>query len=95
MSFLKKLFGLGDSAPREAPPPPIQEHQGFTIAATPFESEGRWQLSGVITREVDGAMKEHRFIRADAFLSRDEAVEMTFFKGRQMIDQMGDRIWNN
>jgi hypothetical protein len=94
MSFLKKLFGLGESAPREAPPPPTQEHQGFTIAATPFESEGRWQLAGAISREVDGVMKEHKFIRADSFMSKEEAVEMSFFKGRQMIDQLGDRIWS-
>ncbi len=94
MSFLKKLFGLGgDSKPREPEPAPTVEHGGCTIAATPYENEGRWQLSGVITKETDGETKTHKFIRADAFASRDDAIEMTFFKGRQIIDQNGDRLW--
>jgi hypothetical protein len=93
MSFLKKLFGFGGGAPAEPEPPETEEHNGFTIAATPFDANGRWQLCGVISREVDGAMKEHRFIRADSFASKEDAVEMTFLKGRQMIDQMGDRVF--
>lgn len=92
MSFLKKLFGLG-GAPKEAPPAPTQEHEGFTIAATPFEDGGRFQLCGVITREIDDELKEHRFIRADKLSTMEDAVSMTFFKGRQIIDQMGEDVF--
>ena len=94
MSFLKKLFGIGDSSPREQAPPPSQEHKGFTILATPFQAQGRWQLCGILQREIDGAIKEHKFIRADAFGSEEEAIEMTFFKGRQIIDQQGEALLN-
>ncbi|MDB5571851.1 MAG: hypothetical protein JWN93_3034 [Hyphomicrobiales bacterium] len=92
MSFWKKLFGLdasGSSRGAEAPAP-TETHDGFTIAATPFENGGRWQLCGVISKEIDGALKEHRFIRADAFDTRQDAERMTFAKARQMIAQMGD-----
>ncbi len=92
MSFFRKLFGLG-GAPAEAAPAPLQEYEGFTIAATPFEDGGRFQLCGIITKDIDGEKKEHRFIRADKLGSMDEAVSMTFFKGRQIIDQMGEDVF--
>ncbi len=93
MSFLKKLFGLGSAGePAAATPAPSQEHNGFLIRATPYKEAGRFQLSGVITREIDGVVKEHSFIRADTFATMEDAVEMTFFKARQLIDQQGERI---
>lgn len=93
MSFWKKLFGLG-GASGESPAAPLrtETHEGFTIAATPYEASGRWQLCGIISREIDGELKEHRFIRADTFNTRDEAEQMTLFKARQMIDQMGEAV---
>ena len=91
MSFLKKLFGGGAKAQAEAAGP-SEDHAGFTITAAPYESNGRWQLCGVISKEVEGVMKEHRFIRADTFSTRGEAEQMTLFKGRQIIDQMGERV---
>ena len=91
MSFFRKLFGGGAKDEAQASGP-SEAHEGFTITATPYEASGRWQLCGVISREVDGAVKEHRFIRADTFASREEAEQMVLFKGRQIIDQMGARV---
>lgn len=97
MSFFKKLFGLGSrDGGRDSGGAPVagtaQTHEGFTITATPFEANGRWQLCGVIAKEIDGETKEQRFIRADSFATREDAAEMTFFKARQMIDQMGEDV---
>ncbi len=86
MSFLSKLFG---GAPKKPEPPKTQEYKGFLITAAPFIDRERWQIAGVIAREVDGAMKEEPFIRADSTSSLDDAVEMSFFKARQIIDQRG------
>jgi hypothetical protein len=89
MSFLKRLFG-GGSAEARAPDlknARTQEHDGFTIAATPYKENGMYQLCGVIAKEIGGERKEHRFVRADRFSGYDEAVDMTFVKGRQIIDQ--------
>ena len=93
MSFLKKLFGLGGGeAPQEARAEP-QDYEGFTILATPYKEGGQYQLCGVISKEIDGERREHRFIRADRFASMDDAVEMTLMKARQIIDQQGERIF--
>jgi hypothetical protein len=49
--------------------------------------------AGVITREVGGERKEHRFIRADAYASYDDAVNFTLNKARQIVDLQGERIF--
>lgn len=96
MSFFKKLFGLGGAAGGEnsadAASGPSQMIEGFTVTATPYENNGRWQLCGVIAKEIGGERKEQRFIRADTFATREEAETMVFFKARQMIEQMGERV---
>jgi hypothetical protein len=93
MSFLKKLFGGGKTQEADASSGPSESYGGFTIVATPYQNNGRWQLCGIISREKDGVAQEHRFVRADNFGSRAEAEEMTLFKARQIIDQMGENIF--
>ncbi len=93
MSFLKKLFGLGGGAPATTATAPTQEHNGFTVRATPYQEQGQWQMCGVISKEIDGAIKEHRFVRADRFSSKEDAEEFTFTKARQIIDTQGDKIF--
>lgn len=97
MSFLKRLFGLGESGGAKASEPKDQgsvDHKGFKIIATPFSEAGQFQTCGVITKEIDGAVKEHRFIRADRFANQADAVNIIFMKGRQIIDEQGDRLFN-
>ena len=96
MSFLKKLFGIGGGGERGGSQPEAseaQDYKGFTIRATPFKTEGQYQTCAVITREVDGVSKEHRLIRADRFAALDAAVDISFRKARQMIDEQGDRLF--
>lgn len=92
MSFWKRLFGGGNAPAEEAVGDPV-EHNGFTIRATPFTEGGQFQTCGVISKEIGGEIKEHRFIRADRFPSRDDAVDITLRKARQIIDEQGDRIF--
>ena len=94
MSFFKRLFGGGSSADASESEPAKQvEHKGFTIVATPFRNEGQYQTCGVISKEIDGEMKEHKFIRADRFAGLDDAVDVSIRKGQQMVDEQGDRIF--
>lgn len=93
MSFLKKLFGGGSATSAEAAPAATAEHAGFAIKATPYQDSGQWQMCGVIEKEIGGEVKSHRFIRADRFPDRDQAAEFTLAKARQIIDQMGDRMF--
>ncbi|CAN5124192.1 HlyU family transcriptional regulator [soil metagenome] len=93
MSFLKKLFGGRASA--EAPPDTAKEieHNGFTIRATPYKEGGQYQLAGVIAKEIGGTLREHKFVRADRFSMVDEAVEFALAKGRQIVDEQGDKLF--
>ena len=92
MSFWKKLFGGGGAVQEEPAGEPV-EHNGFTIRPAPFIEDGQYQTCGLITKVIDGETKEHRFIRADRFASKDDAIEVTLRKARQLIDEQGERIF--
>ena len=91
MSFWKSLFGGG--APKAEKPAPREDYNGYTIEAKPFAEGGQFQLAGRITKTIDGAVKEHSFVRADRFSSMEDAESFTFVKARQIIDQSGDKIF--
>mgnify|MGYP006359768061 CR=1 FL=1 len=91
MSFWKKLFS--PSAAAEEKSAASAEHKGFSIEAQPYKEQGQWQLAGVISKEVDGVRREHRFVRADRFASKDEAAELALSKGRQIIDEQGANLF--
>jgi hypothetical protein len=94
MSFLKKLFGGGGPSEPAAPKPgPAIEYKGFTIRAEPFEARGQHQLAGVVLKSIDGVEKSHRFVRADTFDSRETAIEFAHRKGRQLVDEQGDKLF--
>ncbi|MFC5384587.1 HlyU family transcriptional regulator [Aquamicrobium segne] len=95
MSFLKRLFGGGGAQQVEEPKPARQvEHKGFTIVAMPYKADGQYQTSGVVSREIDGMVKEHKFIRADRFPSLDDAADISIRKGIQIVDEQGDSIFD-
>ncbi|MBI3437030.1 MAG: hypothetical protein HY056_18425 [Proteobacteria bacterium] len=93
MSIWKSLFGGGAPAPSaEKSSEPI-DYNGYVICATPFKSEGQFQTAGTIAKEFDGVRREHRFIRADRHPLYDDAVAFTLTKARQIVDQLGDRVF--
>jgi hypothetical protein len=95
MSFLKNLFGFGTYKRSDTPslPDATLEHKGYVITATPMIEGREFQVSGVIRREIDGVLKEHRFIRVDKLPTREDAVALILRKGQQIIDQSGDRMF--
>jgi len=95
MSFFKKLFGLGAGGQGEAVAVSGAEidYNGYHIRATPFKEAGQYQSCGVISKQIAGELREHRFVRADRFSGLEDAVAMIHAKGRQIIDEQGDRIF--
>jgi hypothetical protein len=91
MSFWSALFGRRGGAAEKVSAP--VEYKGFEIRAAPYQNNGQYQTAGIIAREIDGVRKEHRFIRADAHASYDDAVTFTLNKARQIIDLQGERIF--
>jgi hypothetical protein len=92
MSFLSALFGKLAPSQAEKVVEPV-DYKGFIIRPAPFKSEGGYQTAGTIEREISGVRKEHRFVRADAFASFDDAVTFTLSKARQMVDLQGERMF--
>ena len=95
MSFLKRLFGGGASADA-APPATVAkqiEHKGFVVSAAPYKADGQYQTCGIVSKEIGGVVKEHKFIRADRFASLDDAVDVSLKKGRQLVDEQGEKMF--
>ena len=76
----------------EKPAEPVH-YKGFVIRAAPYRNDGHYQTAGIIEREADGVHQEHRFIRADAYASYEDAVKFTIGKAQQMIDLQGERLF--
>lgn len=96
MSFLKSLFGLGGGKEQSSGPGAAAkeaEHKGFIIRATPYKDGGQFQTAGTISKEIDGQMKEYKFVRADRFSTLDEAADLSLSKGRQIVDEQGERMF--
>ncbi len=96
MSFLKKLFGGGSSETEEAPAAKAKrqiEHEGYVVKATPYKEQGQWQTCGIVSKTIDGTVKEHRFIRADRFSDEESASDHAIIKGKQLVEQLGERMF--
>ena len=88
MSILKKLFGGAQSEPE------AESYEGFTIRPTPIAEGGQYRLCAVIEKEVDGVLKSYRLIRADMLPAQEEAAKVSVAKARQVIDEMGERLFD-
>lgn len=92
MSFFKRLFGGGDSM-ETAPEAESLEYEGMTITPTPIKEGGEYRVSARIEATVNGEAKVHELIRADVIRDRDEALDMSVRKAKQLIDQMGTALF--
>ena len=88
MSLLSRLFG---GSKNNAPDP--VSYNGYVIFADPVEEAGGFRLSARIEKEFGGELKVHNLIRADVPSNRDEAVNLSIAKAKQVIDQQGDAIF--
>lgn len=93
MSFLKKLFG-GGGASGEPKVLDSETYNGFTIQAIEMKAGSEFQLSGTIEKEVDGEMKLHTFIRADRLATADAVASAALAKGRQIVDEQAETVFN-
>lgn len=95
MSIWKRIFGGGAAGPESDAPKTTGEieHNGFKILAQPYKAEGGYQTAGLVTKGEGEAKREHRFVRADRFPSLDDATEFSLRKGRQLVDEQGERMF--
>lgn len=90
MSLLKRLFGSKKST---SAVDTSVEYLGFRITPEPMKEAQGFRLCAVIEKEVDGELKTHRLIRADTIGDLDQCNEASIAKAKQMIDQMGERLF--
>lgn len=98
MGILKRLFGGGGDGGKgqgEASPAEATEYNGYRIRPAPYAVEGQFQTAGIIEKDFPDGAKEHRFVRAERHGSKEEAASFALSKGRQIIDQLGDRIFQD
>ncbi|AWM89241.1 HlyU family transcriptional regulator [Microvirga sp. 17 mud 1-3] len=92
--LLSRLVGKGASAAREEPAAEAVEYKGYRIRPAPYPAKGQFQTAGTIEKDFAEGTKEHRFVRAETHASRDDAAAFSVTKGRQIIDEQGDRIFS-
>jgi hypothetical protein len=88
-----RLTGARTGGTAEQPGDAV-EYSGFRIRPAPYAAEGQFQTAGTIEKDFPSGMKEYRFVRAERHASRDEAASFALTKGRQIIDEQGDRIFD-
>jgi hypothetical protein len=93
--FSKLKAALGRlAAPAEAPPVLAVEYKGYRIQPGPYRNNnGAYQTAGTIEKDTPDGVKRHEFVRADTYDSRDDAISFTISKAKQVIDQLGDRMF--
>jgi hypothetical protein len=96
-SFLKDLWnrlsGAGRADERDEPAAEAVEYKGFRIRPAPYSSRGGYQTAGVIEKDFETGMREHRFVRAETHPSKDDAASFSVTKAKQIIDEQGDSIF--
>ena len=96
-SMLSRVFGglFGSGAAEDAPPDPAKavDYNGFRIHPRPRRQGSGWLTAGLITKEVEGRTREHSFVRADSFPGRDDAERCAVEKGRRIVDEQGERMF--
>ncbi|WP_347367986.1 HlyU family transcriptional regulator [Vibrio vulnificus] len=90
MGLFSRLFGSSkdSEAKKEI------EHNGFLIYAESLQEGGQYRVAGRITKEVEGELKSHRFIRSDVLTSEADANELMVKKAQMFIDQMRGEIFS-
>ena len=89
-----RLGGGSGGEEAAAPAGEAVEYNGYRIRPAPFSTNGQFQTAGVIEKDFPDGTKEHRFIRADAYPSRDDAIAFSITKAKQIIDLQGDRCFD-
>ena len=87
-----RLFGASPAEPGEVPMDAV-EYRGYRIRPAPYRSNGQFQTAGTIEKDFPDGVKEHRFVRAETHAAREDAASFAVSKGKQIIDQQGDRIF--
>ena len=92
--LIQKIFGKSATSSARAPAEAF-DYEGYQVQPAPIREDAGWRVAGFITKEIDGEIHRHEFIRADVVSSAEEAVSTTAAKARRVIDEQGERIFRS
>ncbi len=92
MGLFSRLFG-GKPEAKTVSVEPV-EYKEFLIYQEVISEGGQYRVAGRITKEIDGELKTHRFIRSDVVANKSDAEELMLKKAQMFIDQMSGRIFD-
>jgi hypothetical protein len=94
-SSLKAMWArlAGGQAGGAQPAIEAVEYKGYRIRPAPYLSGSQYQTAGSIEKDTPEGLKQHSFIRADTYPSREDAIAFTVSKAKQMIDLQGERMF--
>jgi hypothetical protein len=95
MGLLDSLKGLFGGVGGGDEPGERVDYKGYLITPAPQRQGSAWNTAGVIAKEFEDGLKEHRFIRVDTHSSKDDAVAFSITKAQQIIDEQGDRLFKS
>jgi len=91
VGFFSNLFSSKESKAKQVEP---VEYKGFLIYQESIAESGQYRIAGRITKEIDGEVREHRFIRSDVVSSETDANDLMLNKAKMFIDQMNGKIFS-
>ncbi len=91
--FLRRLVAPTDKDTPDRGGAQAVDYNGFTIRPAARRQESQWLTAGVITKQFEEELKEHHFIRAETHPSQDVADAFSITKAKQIIDELGDKIF--
>ncbi len=97
--FFRGLMGSGGADGADADAAPARgeatEYNGYSITPACRKQGSQWLTAGVISKPFEGGIKEHHFIRADLHANKDQADACAVMKGKRIVDEQGDRMFDS
>jgi len=91
--FFRSLMGSDGGAGEAAARGETVDYNGYSIAPECRKQGSQWLTAGVITKPFGDGVKEHHFIRADLHASKGDAEACAVMKGKRIVDEQGDRMF--
>jgi hypothetical protein len=91
--FLRDLFAAGPPGTGHQDAGEAVEYKGYVIRPAARREGAQWLTVGMISKTVGDEVKEHHFIRADTYSSKQDADACSVVKAKQIIDEKGDDLF--
>ena len=93
--FLRRLVAPKQKEATDQEPEAPVTYKGYAIRPAARRQGSQWLTVGVITKQFPDGVKEHHLIRAETHGTRDAADAFAILKAKQIIDEVGDRLFED